>query len=531
MLRSHRCLLPNWFRARGQVALIAVEGLNNKAKVTSRKAYGYRSFDVLKVTLYHDLPSAGGHPQILLTNHFFWKSSIVKNTLLLSFSKFFEKGLMFLFFVLMAHHFGREKFGEFSYYFTLASMLFVLFDMGGEFYQIREFTKNESIKIFQNIFLTKTILAIFVFALCMILKRNIYLSILVISFYLDSIISIFKSSLYKNSLYRYDSVFSIIEKCTFIALVYINIFTVKMIIMMYLPFIFAKFTYIIVSTHKFYKFRYIYHTFRVINLSYIKKYIINSWSYVLHALLVVVFVQIDIVMLKYFGISYENIGLYSSAVRIYLAVVIFADILFKQYYPKVSKLIFENENKNLEKYILKIQSLNIYVSTILAFLTMFFAQNIISLSFGAEFVEASRMLILLSVVIVFRFSMYTYTALLSSSSLNYIKMVTSITCVIVNVGLNSTLIPRYGVYGALSATIITEFLLVSMYKISSFRIVFTNIITIKEISSIIIVFVSAYVFFNNNVGVTYRFAIGTLLIITLLISKAWFKTALTFEGV
>lgn len=63
MLRSHRGLLLNWFRAKGQVALGAVEGFNNKAKVTSRKAYGYRSFDVLKIALYHtlgDLPEPKG---------------------------------------------------------------------------------------------------------------------------------------------------------------------------------------------------------------------------------------------------------------------------------------------------------------------------------------------------------------------------------------------------------------------------------------------------------------------------------------
>lgn len=54
-LRTHRELLLNWFRAREQIALGAVEGLNNKAKVTSRKAYGYRSFEVLKIALYHTL--------------------------------------------------------------------------------------------------------------------------------------------------------------------------------------------------------------------------------------------------------------------------------------------------------------------------------------------------------------------------------------------------------------------------------------------------------------------------------------------
>jgi transposase len=60
MLRSHRALLLNWFRAKGRVALGAVEGFNNKAKVTSRRAYGYRSFDVMKIALYHtlgDLPA------------------------------------------------------------------------------------------------------------------------------------------------------------------------------------------------------------------------------------------------------------------------------------------------------------------------------------------------------------------------------------------------------------------------------------------------------------------------------------------
>lgn len=60
MLRSHRELLLNWFRAREQVALGAVEGLNNKAKVTCRKAYGFRSFEVLKIALYHTL---GGLPE------------------------------------------------------------------------------------------------------------------------------------------------------------------------------------------------------------------------------------------------------------------------------------------------------------------------------------------------------------------------------------------------------------------------------------------------------------------------------------
>jgi transposase len=55
MLRAHKGLLMNWFRAREKIALGAVEGLNNKAKVTCRRSYGVRNYEVLKVALYHTL--------------------------------------------------------------------------------------------------------------------------------------------------------------------------------------------------------------------------------------------------------------------------------------------------------------------------------------------------------------------------------------------------------------------------------------------------------------------------------------------
>jgi transposase len=41
MLRGHRELLLNWFRAKGQLSSGVVEGFNNKAKLTSRKSYGF----------------------------------------------------------------------------------------------------------------------------------------------------------------------------------------------------------------------------------------------------------------------------------------------------------------------------------------------------------------------------------------------------------------------------------------------------------------------------------------------------------
>ena len=55
MLRRHRPLLMNWFRARGEISAGIVEGFNNKAKLTTRKAYGFRSYRCLEIALYHTL--------------------------------------------------------------------------------------------------------------------------------------------------------------------------------------------------------------------------------------------------------------------------------------------------------------------------------------------------------------------------------------------------------------------------------------------------------------------------------------------
>ena len=54
-LRQHRELILNYFRAGKLISSDVVEGLNNKAKVTMRKSYGFRTYRVLELALYHSL--------------------------------------------------------------------------------------------------------------------------------------------------------------------------------------------------------------------------------------------------------------------------------------------------------------------------------------------------------------------------------------------------------------------------------------------------------------------------------------------
>jgi transposase len=54
-IRVHRPLILNWFRARGAVSSGAVEGLNTKVKLVTRKSYGFRTSEVAKLALLHSL--------------------------------------------------------------------------------------------------------------------------------------------------------------------------------------------------------------------------------------------------------------------------------------------------------------------------------------------------------------------------------------------------------------------------------------------------------------------------------------------
>jgi transposase len=55
MLRTHQDLLMNWFKAKGEISSGAVEGLNNKIRVVTRRSYGFRTYEAMEIALYHTL--------------------------------------------------------------------------------------------------------------------------------------------------------------------------------------------------------------------------------------------------------------------------------------------------------------------------------------------------------------------------------------------------------------------------------------------------------------------------------------------
>jgi transposase len=66
-IRKHKPLILNYFHAKKEFSSGIVEGFNNKAKLTIRKSYGFRSDKLREMALYHTL---GNLPVPEITHRF-----------------------------------------------------------------------------------------------------------------------------------------------------------------------------------------------------------------------------------------------------------------------------------------------------------------------------------------------------------------------------------------------------------------------------------------------------------------------------
>jgi transposase len=68
MLRQHHSLLFNWFKAKKQFSSGIVVGFNNKAKLTTKKSYGFRTVKAAEIRLYQAM---GALPVPITAHEFF----------------------------------------------------------------------------------------------------------------------------------------------------------------------------------------------------------------------------------------------------------------------------------------------------------------------------------------------------------------------------------------------------------------------------------------------------------------------------
>ena len=192
------------------------------------------------------------------------------------------------------------------------------------------------------------------------------------------------------------------------------------------------------------------------NLDLYKNLIKIGIPFALTGVFYTVYYSIDLVMINHFSTAYAA-GLYNSAYKLINVLTLFYSIYTAAIFPVMSKL-FKNEKNLLNlSFVNSIKYLSLVTIPIAVF-TLFYGYDIIGI-YGAEYMEAGNVLKILIWTIAFLFINGACSLILNASHKEYsVTKIYSIAAIF-NVGLNLILIPKYSVYGASVATVLSEILI------------------------------------------------------------------------
>ena len=211
--------------------------------------------------------------------------------------------------------------------------------------------------------------------------------------------------------------------------------------------------------------------------------------FALTSLFYTIYYSIDMVMLNQFDSAYST-GLYNSAYKLISVIALFYTIYSAVIFPVMSKLFKDSEELLNLSYNKSIKYLSL-VTIPLSVATLFYANDVILLCYGNQFADAATVLQVLIWTICFLFVNGACSLLLNSSHKEVFVTKVYLLAAIFNVVLNLFLIPRYSVYGAAAATVLSEIfiLILELYMISRidqlpnrhlifdiFKIIFSSII-------------------------------------------------------
>ena len=217
-----------------------------------------------------------------------------------------------------------------------------------------------------------------------------------------------------------------------------------------------------VELYKFYKGNVQLNRDKVAKNPKIKDVFIEAWPFGFANLFAFIYVQSDIIMIKYISGDIET-GYYNASFVIMTALLLIPSILFGKFLlPKYHRWAYHNTEKFLKVY--RLGNKLMVISGIILFLVVYFGAGFfIPLIFGDEYLPSVSLMKLLSLTLPVSFLAYSIGATLVTKSHMKTKVLLMGIVAIINILLNVILIQIYDAKGAAIATILSNMLLLCLY--------------------------------------------------------------------
>ncbi len=370
----------------------------------------------------------------------------------------FERLTFFAFYISIAHYIDKENYGFIVSVFAFTNIFSSIFDFGLPFFIQRERALGKiSEKELMHLLIFRFVMVFLLLPIPVIYfwnennKLNTILLISLINFY-NSFNQILTYYLYGEEKFKENFISLLLTRLILFPLLVIythnkvseniSLFTILIILVMQT---FYQSRYIVLR-------RVLNHVQRY-NLKIIYQIVKYSLPFGFGIIFTVAYDRISILILRYYTGDVE-VAIFSVAYSLIRHTSIFSNAILSQVYSRYSKIFLYREINPLSLKTESISLIVLAVSLILIFNC--FGDFFIKILFSDRFLKSFNYLKSLSFAIPFIFLNNFTGVILNSIKHEFVTMITTLICLIINIMSNMILIPEIKTFGAIYSTIITE---------------------------------------------------------------------------
>ena len=445
---------------------------------------------------------------------------IAKNSIFLLISSVFQKLVAFVYFVILTHNLPADSVGKYSFAFSFALIFAVFMDFGTNALLIRETSRNESSmnKYTNNIFFLELLLGVIFISLSIFAvnllgypKVTIQLvTIAIFSVFVDNLTTTFYAVLRGKQQIWFESIGYAIYQLIVLTL---GFFIVKngfpLYFLMVPPLIASiiNFIYAFIILYKKTDFRFKFDFDSV----FIKSIVMLALPFALTGIFTKLYSSLDSLFLSWFSTD-ENIAYYQAAFKIVFALQFIPIAIGSATYPAFSKYFKENKERlinTFEKSFVILSSIAIPLS----FGVFAVSKDFIDFIYPS-YTSSILVLQIFSASFFFMFLNSPVGLALSACDRQGINTRNSFISMMTNLVLNLILIPKFGISGAATASVISFVVLFSMNfkearNVVGFKVSYLlkNVLKVL-VASLIMFFV--VIFFKQYINFIFVIPIGIM---------------------
>lgn len=388
--------------------------------------------------------------------------TIARNTVFLSASEIFAMALQFLFVIVLTKHYGHIGFGKISFALSFAMVACIFGDAGLNTLIIRKIAQNEedAEDIISNALAVKTAASVAVVLLSILFlwasraeyEKIMLVGIITTAFVLGTMAQLFRNVFQAYERMEYEAIVKTIYTILYVSLGILAIVFQFDIVFIGLAYLLGSLFNLILSMRicfkKFSRFSIKFDFHKIAEL------MTDAYPFAVSAVIASFFFNMDILMLEYFK-GDEAVGWYSLAYRIMAVVIIFPQFFVQAIFPRLCK--FSSSAKESLYFALEKGIKYMFLIALpMALLTTHAAGPVISAVFGENFISSILALQILIWCAATLFISMIMTVTVNAMNKQKQNMFIFFLNAVLNIFLNLLLIPRYSLYGAAIATLISQ---------------------------------------------------------------------------